>query len=179
MPLHIYTCSEEHDRNKPGNLIELNELRQIITVFRPKPACTLHALCWPKTRRYTVHVLQFIKYICGTTFQVWSTTSSFLVSSIQLPMRSSPHTTPAQHAVSDTHRISYPKWIIGPSGPTGRPDATAKMQEKNLTTIVLTLNMAATAVPFRNPISSGMPEPAAAGRSTYHRVQQRENRSIQ
>lgn len=62
----------------------------------------------------------------------------------------------------------YPKWIIGPSGPTGSPEATAQTQEKNLTTIVLTLKIWRTIVPLRKPISSGIPEPAAEGRINWN-----------
>ena len=53
---------------------------------------------------------------------------------------------------------------MGPSGPIGSPAPTAQTQEKNLTTMVLRLKMCRTTVPFRKPISSGMPEPPAEGR---------------
>ena len=49
-------------------------------------------------------------------------------------------------------------WIMGPSGPTGMPDPTARAHEKNLTTNVLMLKMCRMRVPFRKPISSGIPE---------------------
>lgn len=53
---------------------------------------------------------------------------------------------------------------MGPSGPTGKPEATAHTQEKNFTAIVFTLKIWRTNVPLRKPISSGIPEPAADGR---------------
>ena len=56
-------------------------------------------------------------------------------------------------------------WIIGPSGPTGSPLPTAQTFEKNLTIRVRMLNICLTTVPFKYPISSGMPDPEAAGRS--------------
>lgn len=58
----------------------------------------------------------------------------------------------------------YPMWIIGPSGPTGKPHPTAATQEKNFTASVFTLNIWRTMVPLRNPVTSGIPEPAALGR---------------
>jgi hypothetical protein len=39
------------------------------------------------------------------------------------------------------HYISYPKWIMGPSGPTGRPHPTHVTHEKNFTTMVLMLKI--------------------------------------
>jgi len=64
-----------------------------------------------------------------------------------------------------------PRWIIGPSGPTGIPAPTANAQDTNLTAYVLMLKMCRTIVPLRKPISSGMPEPAALGlRSTTRAV---------
>ena len=56
-----------------------------------------------------------------------------------------------------------PRWIIGPSGPTGRPAPTARAQEANLTRKVLMLNNCGIIVPLRKLISSGVPEPAALG----------------
>ena len=53
---------------------------------------------------------------------------------------------------------------MGPSGPTGNPDATAQTHEKNFTAIVFTLKIWRTIVPLRKPISSGIPDPAADGR---------------
>lgn len=58
---------------------------------------------------------------------------------------------------------AYPMCIIGPSGPTGRPEATAARHEKNLAIKVFTLKMCFTTVPFKNPINSGSPDAAAAG----------------
>jgi hypothetical protein len=58
---------------------------------------------------------------------------------------------------------------MGPSGPTGNPDATAQTHEKNFTAIVFTLKIWRTIVPFRKPISSGIPDPAADGRKNYNR----------
>ena len=66
--------------------------------------------------------------------------------------------------VFDYISISYPIWIIGPSGPTGRPHPTAATQEKNLTARVFTLNICRTIVPFRKPVTSGIPDPPALGR---------------
>ena len=54
-------------------------------------------------------------------------------------------------------------WIMGPSGPTGSPDATAAMHEKNFTMNVFTLNILRIIVPLRNPMSSGRPDAAAEG----------------
>ena len=55
----------------------------------------------------------------------------------------------------------YPICIMGPSGPTGSPAPTAQTHEKNLTTKVLRLSTCRIIVPFRKPITSGIPEPAA------------------
>lgn len=63
--------------------------------------------------------------------------------------------------------MSYPKCIIGPSGPIGRPAPTAQTQEKNFTTIVLMLKIWRTTVPFRNPINSGIPDAWADGRKYW------------
>ena len=41
--------------------------------------------------------------------------------------------------------IAAPMCIIGPSGPTGRPDVTAKQVDRNLTKKVTTLNTCGTA----------------------------------
>ena len=54
-------------------------------------------------------------------------------------------------------------WIMGPSGPTGRPEPTASAQERNLTSSVLMLNTLGRCTPFRNAIISGTPEPPAVG----------------
>lgn len=59
---------------------------------------------------------------------------------------------------------TYPRWIMGPSGPIGSPAPTAHTHEKNLTNIVLKLKICRTTVPFRKPMSSGIPEPPAEGR---------------
>ena len=59
---------------------------------------------------------------------------------------------------------TYPIWIMGPSGPTGRPLLTAHIHEKNLTISVLMLKMCRTKVPLRKQMSSGIPEPPADGR---------------
>lgn len=66
--------------------------------------------------------------------------------------------------VAGTVSMVYPMWIIGPSGPTGKPHPTAATQEKNFTASVFTLNIWRTMVPLRNPVTSGIPEPAALGR---------------
>jgi hypothetical protein len=58
---------------------------------------------------------------------------------------------------------------MGPSGPTGNPDATAQTHEKNFTAIVFTSKIWRMIVPFRKPISSGIPDPAADGRKNYKR----------
>lgn len=60
-----------------------------------------------------------------------------------------------------------PKCIIGPSGPTGKPLPTAQQQDMNLTTNVLKRKMYRTNVPFKKPITSGIPDPAAAGCAIY------------
>ena len=59
--------------------------------------------------------------------------------------------------------IRLPRWIIGPSGPTGRPAPTARAQDPNLTRKVLMLKNCLIIVPLRKLISSGVPEPAALG----------------
>ena len=56
-----------------------------------------------------------------------------------------------------------PRWIMGPSYPTGMPQPTANAHDKNLTISVCILKMSLIRVPLRKPIISGMPEPAAAG----------------
>ena len=66
-----------------------------------------------------------------------------------------------------TKLSAYPRWIIGPSGPTGRPLPTAKQHEKNFTTRVFMLNIWRITVPLRNPISSGIPDPEALGRINW------------
>jgi len=57
---------------------------------------------------------------------------------------------------------AYPMWIMGPSGPTGSPAPTAHEHEKNLTQMAGRLSTCRITVPFRNPITSGMPEPPAS-----------------
>jgi len=57
---------------------------------------------------------------------------------------------------------THPMWIIGPSGPTGRPAPTAHEQEKNLTQIAGRFNTWRITVPLRKPITSGIPEPPAS-----------------
>mmetsp|Transcript_5083 Transcript_5083/g.11089 ORF Transcript_5083/g.11089 Transcript_5083/m.11089 type:complete len:302 (-) Transcript_5083:434-1339(-) len=59
--------------------------------------------------------------------------------------------------------IMAPMWIMGPSGPTGMPEPTAVAQLKNLITSVLKLSVFGMCTPFKKPITSGMPDPAAAG----------------
>ena len=59
--------------------------------------------------------------------------------------------------------MMLPRWIIGPSGPTGRPAPTARVQEANLTMKVLMLKNCLIIVPLRKLISSGVPDPAAEG----------------
>ena len=68
--------------------------------------------------------------------------------------------------VTDTvyYRNTYPKCIIGPSGPTGKPQPTHVTHEKNFTTIVLMLKICLTLVPFKKPVISGIPDPPAHGR---------------
>lgn len=56
-----------------------------------------------------------------------------------------------------------PIWIIGPSGPTGKPHPTAATHEKNLTMRVWMLKICLTFVPLRNPVTSGIPDPPATG----------------
>lgn len=58
---------------------------------------------------------------------------------------------------------THPRCIIGPSGPTGIPLPTDKQHDINLITRVLMLKICLTCVPLRKPISSGIPEPVAAG----------------
>ena len=53
---------------------------------------------------------------------------------------------------------------MGPSGPTGMPQPMAITHDRNLATNVLRLKMWRMCVPFRNPVTSGIPEPAALGR---------------
>ena len=59
---------------------------------------------------------------------------------------------------------TYPRWIMGPSGPTGIPQPIAATHDRNLATIVRRLKIWRKCVPFRNPVTSGMPEPPALGR---------------
>mmetsp|Transcript_6519 Transcript_6519/g.19661 ORF Transcript_6519/g.19661 Transcript_6519/m.19661 type:complete len:270 (+) Transcript_6519:484-1293(+) len=56
-----------------------------------------------------------------------------------------------------------PRWIMGPSGPTGRPEATASTQLVNFTKRVLMLKTRRMRQPFRYAITSGTPEAAASG----------------
>ena len=59
--------------------------------------------------------------------------------------------------------MRLPRWIIGPSGPTGKPAPTARAHEPNLTRKVSRLKNCLIIVPLRKLISSGVPEPAALG----------------
>lgn len=59
---------------------------------------------------------------------------------------------------------------MGPSGPTGSPLPTAQAQEKNLTTNVLMLKICLTRAPFRYPINSGRPDPAADGLKNWKKM---------
>mmetsp|Transcript_25415 Transcript_25415/g.71274 ORF Transcript_25415/g.71274 Transcript_25415/m.71274 type:complete len:251 (-) Transcript_25415:404-1156(-) len=56
-----------------------------------------------------------------------------------------------------------PMWIMGPSGPTGRPLATASTQLASLATKVRRLRMPRRLHPLRYAITSGTPDPAARG----------------
>lgn len=66
-------------------------------------------------------------------------------------------------------KFFYPKWTIGPSGPTGIPLDTAKTQDKNFTAKVFTLNIWRTIVPFKKAIISGNPDPPALGLSSCNK----------
>mmetsp|Transcript_6168 Transcript_6168/g.24983 ORF Transcript_6168/g.24983 Transcript_6168/m.24983 type:complete len:382 (+) Transcript_6168:1464-2609(+) len=55
-----------------------------------------------------------------------------------------------------------PRWIMGPSGPTGRPLATAHIVLTNFTTNVRRSNTFGTSIPFRYAMTSGTPLPLAA-----------------
>ena len=57
--------------------------------------------------------------------------------------------------------MMLPRWIIGPSGPTGIPAPTARAHEPNLTRKVSMLKNCLIIVPLRKLISSGVPEPVA------------------
>ena len=57
--------------------------------------------------------------------------------------------------------MRLPRWIIGPSGPTGIPAPTARAHEPNLTRKVSMLKNCLIIVPLRKLISSGVPEPVA------------------
>ena len=52
---------------------------------------------------------------------------------------------------------------LGPSWPTGRPDATAHTVDTSLTANVRMLNTRLTCTPLRNAMTSGTPDAAAAG----------------
>ena len=63
---------------------------------------------------------------------------------------------------------------MGPSGPAGKPLATAMIHDTNFTAYAFRENIFSTYVPLRYAISSGRPEPAAAGHITcelYHMFQ--------
>jgi len=51
-----------------------------------------------------------------------------------------PHPREVESPCDSPAPIMAPRWIMGPSGPTGSPDATANIVEKNLTTRVAALN---------------------------------------
>ena len=53
--------------------------------------------------------------------------------------------------------------LTGASGPTGIPEPTASATETNVAKNVFILKMCLIDVPFKNPINSGIPEPAALG----------------
>mmetsp|Transcript_69669 Transcript_69669/g.157517 ORF Transcript_69669/g.157517 Transcript_69669/m.157517 type:complete len:254 (-) Transcript_69669:444-1205(-) len=56
-----------------------------------------------------------------------------------------------------------PMWIMGPSGPHGRPDPTARAQEANLANNTEMLKVYGMITPLRKTEVSGMPDPAAKG----------------
>jgi len=58
--------------------------------------------------------------------------------------------------------------IMGASCPAGRPEPTANEHEKNLTKNAFILSTCRITVPLRNPITSGIPEPPAAGQTNYN-----------
>ena len=57
-----------------------------------------------------------------------------------------------------------PMWMVGPSAPIGRPEQMPKRHESDLRNMTRMLKICGNKTPFRYDITSGTPEPAAAGK---------------